>query len=248
MLIVIMAVVALIGAAVVWFSFSRAHRSLESNRKKSRVATHLASEAVKRQNKAEQEAKAAELLSASAVERQGVAEKLASVAEANKQRLTHDVQQAEHRLEEAKRRFEELESRTQATETRGLMAERRTAEAERHAEITQSKMNEVDRNLDTKQRELAVAEEELRKKKHEATEEIASWTRSQTERLQQHLSDQYQVELGLMKTELAEKLQAEFERIQQYFLEFAKSKSVLAGEDIQAFVNEKLSLIQKKVN
>jgi len=119
-------------------------------------------------------------------------------------------------------------------------AERRSQESERQAQ-------ERDRDLQAKKRELAEAEEQLRVAKRKAGDEIAAWTDSEMARLKHRFNEQYESEVTMMKKELAEKLESEFEQIQEYFLEFAKDKKSLAGHDIQDFLKSKLTEIKNDV-
>lgn len=226
MLIIIMAAVFLVGAVVVWFSFMGIHRSLESYGKKARLAARLTKEAVQRQGEAQSRA--------------DTAEKRAAAAERSVLDMERRAQDATHRQEDAERNIQDLDRRR-------AEAERTLQSAERRVEDVRHQVKDVERDLDTKRRNLAEAEEELRRKKREASEEVAAWTQAETARLTQRLNDQYSSELAGMKKELADKLQSETEKIQAYFLEFAKSKTSLAGEDIQGFVDAQLTEIQKKL-
>ena len=240
MLIIVMAAVFLVGAGVVWVSFMGVHRSLEAYGKKARIAARLTKEAVRRQAEAED---------------------LANAAETRATAMEHTVLELERRGQEAARRqdisernLEDLDRRTQEMDRRRLEAEhalqttdRRNQDLGHRADEAQLRLKEAERELEAKRREVEDAAEDVRRKKREASEGIAAWTQAETERLTQRLNEQYASELAGMKKELADKLQSELEKIQAYFLEFAKSKTSLAGEDIQEFVVDKLSEIQKSM-
>ncbi|MFN3077540.1 MAG: hypothetical protein ABT940_11780, partial [Alphaproteobacteria bacterium] len=138
-------------------------------------------------------------------------------------KLTADVADLTHTREMAEKKVSALLARQRELE-RSIAAVERAAEAAR-----KEKMEELEAAI------AAQKEIELNK--------IMSWSSEEKARLQHRFDQEYRAQSAVLRRELVENVNSEFDKIRDYLVKFASDRRTIVEKDLQNFLAEKQAAI-----